>query len=466
MSGWWLRELTRFYDSTARELVLRVGRRGGKSTSLCRVAVAEALYGGHYVAPGDTPVIALIAQDRRRSSELLVTLEAILTACDIDYKKTAEAITISTGKRFQVFTASISGVSGPTCICVICDEVSKWKDAETGRNPATEVLASVRPTMATVPRAKMFLSSSPMGSLDAHAKAFERGDTAHQIVAYAPTWVAHPELTEAWTRSLEPNDDFWRREYAALPTEGDSEGLLAPSALDAATREQAIVPRERGLTYIGAMDPGYSQNAWTFGLFTQRLIDGIAKRSMVYAKQWIGSRRQENNPKTVLAEIAQVCADYGAVGVWTDQYEHHALRVIAADMGLVLEVGERSGASRLARYEALHTWSAHRTIDLPPDPVVRADLLSIRRKITPSGFTIDLPESPDGRHADFAPTIALGMAKADCPPTAEATEPEYLSTEWEESKQKKRIALAEKMKANDGILLDEMPRWAGDVLLR
>ena len=44
-SPWWSATLERFYASGKRQLVLRCGRRGGKSSTLCRVGVAEALYG-------------------------------------------------------------------------------------------------------------------------------------------------------------------------------------------------------------------------------------------------------------------------------------------------------------------------------------------------------------------------------------------------------------------------------------
>jgi hypothetical protein len=416
MSSWWREKLGDFYDTTIRESAWRVGRRGGKSSSLCRVAVAEALYGEHYVAPGDTPVVALIAQDRKRAAELLVTLGAILNACEVEHKSTADKIACKDLRvEFRVFTATIAGVSGATCICVICDEVSKWRDADTGANPATEVLASVRPTMATIPRARMFLSSSPLGSLDAHAKAVDRGNTASQRVYVAPTWVAHPELTEEWTHSLEPNESYWSREYAAIPTEGDALSMLASAWLDAAERDGEL-PYERGHYYVGAMDPGYSRNPWTFVLATRRWACGKLKNAIVVAREWKGSSRAPNDPEAVMGEITEICQRYQAVGVYTDQYEAHALKSIAVRKGLLLSVGERGAGDRLGRYEAMATLLANGEVELPKSDVIRADLLSIRQKITPNGFTIDLPETSDGRHADYAPSIALALSKCTADP--------------------------------------------------
>ena len=53
MSPWWKRSLKSFYaKEKASRLVLRVGRRGGKSSTLCRVAVAEVMAGEHMVPAG------------------------------------------------------------------------------------------------------------------------------------------------------------------------------------------------------------------------------------------------------------------------------------------------------------------------------------------------------------------------------------------------------------------------------
>ena len=42
-SPWWRRELERFLRSGRRRWVIRAGRRAGKSSTLCRLAVAVAL---------------------------------------------------------------------------------------------------------------------------------------------------------------------------------------------------------------------------------------------------------------------------------------------------------------------------------------------------------------------------------------------------------------------------------------
>jgi hypothetical protein len=45
-SPWWRAELERFIRSGKRRWVIRVGRRGGKSSTLCRVAICQAITPG------------------------------------------------------------------------------------------------------------------------------------------------------------------------------------------------------------------------------------------------------------------------------------------------------------------------------------------------------------------------------------------------------------------------------------
>ena len=72
-------------------------------------------------------------------------------------------------------------------------------------------------------------------------------------------------------------------------------------------------------------------------------------------------------------------------------------------------------------------------MDLPSDRLVRADLLAVRRVLTPNGFTIRLNETPDGRHADYAAAISLGLMKCVVPPVVPvgADPDERITAVWE-----------------------------------
>jgi hypothetical protein len=239
-SPWWKDTLRRFYRSSGAQLVLRAGRRAGKSTTLCRVAVLEALMGEHHVAPGDTATVAIISVNKDEARERLNTIEGILRVLGVKNKALADRIDLADRDlAFRVFAATVGGVSGFSGICIICDEVSKWLDKDARANPATEVLSSVRPTMAGLPNARIFLSSSPMTPFDAHAKAFDVGDNDFQQVAFAETWIARPALTLEATKRLESDERRWSREYAAIPMQGDEDSFFDPDMLADCTRAAA-----------------------------------------------------------------------------------------------------------------------------------------------------------------------------------------------------------------------------------
>lgn len=61
LSPFWADTLASFYSSGARQLVVRAGRRGGKSSTMARVAVAEALFGEHKIPSGDVGVVAIVS---------------------------------------------------------------------------------------------------------------------------------------------------------------------------------------------------------------------------------------------------------------------------------------------------------------------------------------------------------------------------------------------------------------------
>jgi hypothetical protein len=456
LSPWWRAELESFYAEGKRQLVLRVGRRGGKSSTLCRVAVLEALFGEHRVTPGDLGIVAVISVNRDEAAQRLRTIRGILDALGVRHRPIDGGIELE-GRpvAFKVFTASVAGVSGFTAICVFCDEVSKWRDADTGANPATEVLASLRPTMATMPNAKLFLSSSPMGRLDAHAAAFEAGDNDFQSVAFAPTWKAHPALTEEMTRALELDELRWRREYGAQPLEDNEAGVFPSTLLDRATRAALVIGRENEHRYVAAMDPATRGDAWTFVVGTRRWVGDVLKRSIVLAKEWKGSPSRPLDPSIVLGEIAGFCRGYGISTVYSDQASADALRSIGRRHGLSVVIEPATASNKLTRYETLSTHLANGEIELPPDPVVRGDLLSVTKRLTPNGFTIDLPRS-GGRHGDYAPAIALALSRSIvCPPApVRALSPEercereraeidarterHIQSSWEKNAQQKR----------------------------
>jgi hypothetical protein len=106
-SPWWREQLARFLGSSRRRWILRVGRRGGKSSTLCRVAVAVALWGGWSVPPGDLAVIPFVSVDRDEAGARLRTIADILLALGVAFDERGDEIELR-GRRlvFRVVTSN------------------------------------------------------------------------------------------------------------------------------------------------------------------------------------------------------------------------------------------------------------------------------------------------------------------------------------------------------------------------
>ena len=50
------------------------------------------------------------------------------------------------------------------------------------------------------------------------------------------------------------------------------------------------------------------------------------------------------------------------------------------------------------------------------------DLASVRRRVTQAGLTYHLPKTPDGRHADYVPALALALSAFAGPAALQAAE--------------------------------------------
>lgn len=406
ISEWWLNVIRDFYSAPYRRIVCRVGRRGGKSTTWCRIAVLEALYGQHAIPPGDVGVVPIISVDRREAGRRLRTIRQILDALGVGYSPIDGGIQLAHKPiAFQVFTASIAGVSGFTSIFVFCDEVAKWKDADTGANPATEVLASLRPTMKTQKNARMVLSSSPMGILDAHADAFAVGNDNAQRVCYAPTWVANPTITEAETHAEEPDELLWRREYAAIPLEDFETSVLTTAILDLCQRAAGDLPPEHGWSYIATTDPATRGNGWTLIV---RTTDMVGRRIIVLSFEWRGTPSKPLDPEDVFREMAVKLRPYGVKHVHQDMHSFDANASIARRHELTLIPFTATNIQKTEMYDTVRTLMVDGKVETPPDKMVRADLLGVRKRLTAGGYTIILAEQ-NGRHSDFAPSVAMAL---------------------------------------------------------
>jgi hypothetical protein len=321
LSPWWLATFARFVLSGCRQLVIRAGRRAGKSVSLCVFAVAFALaYDTGLIPPGDIGIVAFVSTRQDEAAQRLRTIKWILGVLGIAWTPFEGGIElVGRAIAFRVFPCTVQGVSGFTSILVICDEVAKWRNADGSANPAAEVLAAIRPTTATQKSALLILSSSVFGDVDAHAKAFDEGDTPFQCTAAAKTWEANPSVTEADTYALEPDEATRLREYANVPHSG-SVRAIDPDGLRACIRPLAGVRWRTPSIVIdsqGGKNDGFVIAVLAYAEHEQPRASYLVLRDMVTIE---GDATRSMTTHEVADVIEALAKRYGAIDVHGDQY--------------------------------------------------------------------------------------------------------------------------------------------------
>lgn len=191
MSPWWRWTLETFYASLKRWLVVRVGRGGGKSTTLTRVAACENMFGERKVPPGQRwtwPFISVSTEDaRRRIVELQAILRAVGVAVEPKYPSGHPTIELTDARgndvAFTALASTIAGVSGPSTSGATIDEEAKLRDRATGANPSTEILASLIQTFRARQGIRAIRCSSAWTDKGSHALSIGDGDTMANHVA-------------------------------------------------------------------------------------------------------------------------------------------------------------------------------------------------------------------------------------------------------------------------------------------
>lgn len=273
---------------------------------------------------------------------------------------------------------------------------------------------------------------------DSRAAVYARLLPGAQIInigsPWAPVGPAYELVRDHWgkpTRSIvviraqapDLNPMWWTTERVAEAAAGDAEiyrtdvlaefrtpneALFASDVLESITRrEPETLPFDEACTYTAAMDPATRGNGWTLVIVTRK----GGKKIVVKACEWIGSKSSPLNPEHILQEIARVCGAYRVTQIDTDQYMGDALQALARRSGITLGIHNWTADQRASLYLSVRTRFDMGEVELAPVSQLRSDLLNVRKRITARGVTIDLPETQDGRHCDYAPALVLALSR-------------------------------------------------------
>lgn len=387
-----------------REAWLVVGRRGGKSIVLALIAVFLGCFidWSPYLAPGERGTVMVIATDKKQARAIYRYAVALLREVPmlkvLISRDTAEAIDLKNGITIEILTASFRTVRGYTLIAALCDEIAFWRSDESS-NPDSEIIAAIRPAMATIPGAMLLCASSAYARRGALWTAFRKhfGQDGPVLVWKADTRTMNPTVPQSVIDEAYESDPASAAAEYGAEFRTDVETYIAREVVDA-----AVVPGRHellplpGMKYFAFTDPsGGSSDSMTLSI-AHADKDG---RAILDA---VRERKPPFSPDGVVQDFAELLKIYRITTVAGDRYAGEWPRERFRVHGIQYELAEKPKSDMYRDLLPLLNSGRVEMLDLPR---LTSQLCGLERRTARGGKdSIDHP--PGGAHDDIANCFA------------------------------------------------------------
>lgn len=409
--------------AACREFWAIVGRGGGKSRITAFIGMCMATLRKYKVAPGETPLVLLMAPNKEQTAIILNYLRAFLqlaqpfTGVSI-VRDTGEGLDLSNGIHIRPQVASHRTVRGFSCCAVLLDEAS-WFRQEDGSNPTVEILRALRPALARVPNSLLVAISTPhaqRGAIyDTYKQHFGNNDSDRVLVWKAPTLVMNATYDQAAIEAHRLSDPTGATAEYDAEFRADLELLFREAALEAAVvpgcDERAPQP---GFAYVAGIDPsGGSQDSFTLAVAhkdptSNRLVLDLVREAV-----------PPFSPDEHVRDFAAILRRYRCASVYSDAYGGVWVREAFLHEGITVRAP--IGVSDLAHGLERKTTSLNRSelylellaplnskqVDLLDHPKMLAQFRQLERRIGVSGRSA--VDHPRGGHDDLSNVAALAL---------------------------------------------------------
>ncbi|WP_313472733.1 hypothetical protein [Brevundimonas sp.] len=381
-----------------------VGRRGGKTRAAGTLAayVGGLCDHGGYLAPGERGVIPILAASVSQAGRAFQHTRGILEnspvmAALIDGDPTADTIRLTTRVDIEVKPANFRTVRSITAVAAIADEVAFWS-LEGAANPDSEILAALRPALATTGGPLMVISSpyAKRGELyGAFKRDFGQDGDPLVLVAKGPSKVFNSTLPDriiarAYERdpvaaAAEYGSEF-RSDVSAFINRDTVERCVAQGVA-----ERLFMARTK---YSAFVDPsGGSNDAMTLAIAhaegDQVVLDVMRERKPPFS------------PEAVVIEFCEVLKAYGITEVTGDRYAGEWPREQFRKNGVAYNLADQT---RSDLYQAMLPALNSGKVTLLDSKTLINQIANLERRVARGGReSIDHP--PHG-HDDLANSVA------------------------------------------------------------
>jgi hypothetical protein len=392
-----------------REAWLVCGRRSGKSRTMALLATYLAAFRDWtpHLAPGEVATIAVIAADRAQARVAFRYIRGLLREnpmlARLVVSEAAERLELASRVAIEVFAASSVSVRGRSLAGAILDEIAFWP-TDDAADPDTEILAALRPGLATLPGSMLIAASSPYARRGELWTAYSRHhgrEGAPVLVWHAPSRTMNPALpAELVADELARDPDRAAAEWLA-EWRRDVERYVAPEVAAALSPPgRGELPPVSGTRYVAFVDPsGGSQDA-----FTLAVAHAEGERAIL---DCVRERRPPFSPEAVVQEFAQVLASYGVATVVGDRYGGEWPREQFRKAGIAYEPSARPKSEIYGELLPLLNSARLELLDVPR---LTAQLVALERRTSRSGKD-SIDHAPNG-HDDLINAAAGALVLA------------------------------------------------------
>jgi hypothetical protein len=379
-------ELALYQSCTAREtppegfikeLWCVTGRRSGKSFVSAIVAVFTGLFVdfSKYLSKGEPGIIQVVASDKAQAGVVLKYVKGILRDSPIFSQyvvsELAESVELSTGIVIEVMPCSYRGIRGRTVVMGILDELSFWR-AE-GQNPDREVLAALRPSMATVPSSRLLVISSPYaryGLLYETVHEYFGKPTPDILIWKSDTRTMNPLISEEFIKREAAKDASAARSEWYGEFREDLEQFLDRTAIEACCVLPGPLAPRSGVGYRGFVDSSSGRG----DAFTLSVGHREGEKIVVdLLKAW----DPPFNPQQVTGEAAEILRQYRLDKVTGDRFSGGWIFSEFAKHHIDYQLCEKN---RSELYLTLEPFVNTALIELPQDDRLIKELCGLERK--------------------------------------------------------------------------------------
>ncbi len=384
------------------------GRRGGKSILAAFLAVYHAAFKDYsdVLSPGERGVVMILASDRQQARVVFGYVKAFMhqipTLAKLIERETAEAIHLTNGISIEVHTSSFRAVRGYTIVCAILDEVAFWRSDESA-NPDQEIVAALKPAMATVPGALLLGISSPYARRGVLWEAYRDhyGKDGDPVLFWqAPSLDMNPSIPESVINAAYAADPIAAAAEYGAEFRSDVAGFVTREVVEACVfpdrHELAPLTEHR---YHAFVDPsGGSADSMTLAIAHREcdtvVIDAIRERTPPFS------------PDDVVKEFVTLLKSYNVLRVSGDRYAGEWPRERFRAAGMTYDPGVKP---KRELYQALLPVLNAARIELLDIPKLAAQLVGLERR-TARGGRDSIDHAPRA-HDDVANALAGVVAE-------------------------------------------------------